>query len=339
MKETTPVRFAFLKSQTKVITMFSYRTLQTSASSLFLMLVSTLLFMGTSCAQQERHVLFIAGAPSHGFGNHEHLGGSTLLAHTIEDADINVRTTVVSGWPEDSTIFDDVDAIVIYANGGGGHPVMGHLEEFDELMNRGVGFAAIHYGVEVPPGEPGDYFIDWMGGYFETHWSVNPFWTADFDSYPDHPIVNGVEPFQIRDEWYYHMRFQDSMEGVTPILTDLPPEESLSRNDGPHSNNPDVREAVLDSEEPQHVAWAYERPNGGRGFGFTGGHYHWNWGADSFRRLVANAIIWTAGADVPGNGVAIQPITVEELSTMTDDPVPEDWDPEPIQQRIDEANN
>ena len=42
-----------------------------------------------------------------------------------------------------------------------------------------------------------------------------------------------------------------------------------------------------------------ERPDGGRGFGFTGGHFHRNWGDPNFRKLVLNAILWTAGLDVP----------------------------------------
>jgi type 1 glutamine amidotransferase len=311
-----------------------------STSLVQTLLVAMAFLMVAGCAPEtEKRVLFIAGAPSHGFGNHEHLGGSTLLARTINEANVGVTAEVVSGWPEDPAAFDDVDAVVIYSNGGGGHPVMNHLDGFREVMDRGIGLVCIHYAVEVPPGDPGDRFLEWIGGYFETHWSVNPFWTAHFDEFPDHPITNGVEPFAIRDEWYYHMRFPEGMENVTPILTSLPPEESLSRNDGPHSNNPHVREAVLEREEPQHVAWAYERPNGGRGFGFTGGHYHWNWGHDGFRRLVANAIVWTAGGDVPGGGVPFSPITVLELSELTDDPVPENWDYQAVQERVDAAAN
>ena len=60
------------------------------------------------------------------------------------------------------------------------------------------------------------------------------------------------------------MKFVPDMKGVTPILSQLPPRESLSRPDGHHSNNPHVRAAVLERKEPQHVAWAYERPDGGR---------------------------------------------------------------------------
>ena len=51
------------------------------------------------------------------------------------------------------------------------------------------------------------------------------------------------------------------------------------------------------------MAWARQRPDGGRGFGFTGGHDHWNWGDDDFRKLVLNAIVWTAKLDVPAEGV------------------------------------
>lgn len=293
----------------------------------------------TETTSDSRHVLFIAGAPSHGFGNHEHLGGSTLLAQTIEDADIGITTMVVSGWPEDESLFDNADAVVIYSNGGSGHPIMDHLDSFQRVMDRGVGFVTLHYAVEVPPGEAGDKFLEWQGAYFETDWSVNPFWTASFDEHQDHPINNGVEPFSIRDEWYYHMRFRDGMENVSPILTDLPPDESLSRDDGPHSNNPYVRTSVLENEEEQHVAWAFERPDGGRAFGFTGGHYHWNWGHDQFRRVVANAIVWSTGADVPENGVQFEPVDVLQLSELTDDPVPDDWDYQAIQEQLDEGNN
>lgn len=311
--------------------------------SLMTALLASLVFSTglTGCSPNEDateapHILFIAGAPSHGFGNHEHLGGSTLLARTLEGSNPEVTTQVVSGWPNDPSILDRADAIVIYSNGGTQHPALDHLDELERVLNRGVGFVTLHYAVEVPTGPAGDAFLEWNGGFFETHWSVNPIWTAEFDSIPNHPITNGVEPFSLNDEWYYHMRFSE--EPVIPILTDLPPASSLEREDGPHSNNPHVREAVLEKEEPQHVAWAFERPDGGRGFGFTGGHYHWNWGVDNVRRLVANAILWSAEADVPVDGVSVEPINVLELAALTDDPIPDEWNWQEIQQQLDAAN-
>ena len=65
------------------------------------------------------------------------------------------------------------------------------------------------------------------------------------------------------------------------------------------------------------MAWAVERPDGGRGFGFTGGHKHANWGNDNFRKLVLNALLWTAKADVPGDGVQSE-VKPEELALNLD---------------------
>ena len=109
---------------------------------------------------------------------------------------------------------------------------------------RALESVCLHYAVEAPKGPAGDKFLEWIGGYFETDWSVNPHWTAKFSSLPEHPITRGVKPFEINDEWYYHMRFREGMRGVTPILTDLPPAETLSRPDGSHSGNPHVRAAI-----------------------------------------------------------------------------------------------
>ena len=54
------------------------------------------------------------------------------------------------------------------------------------------------------------------------------------------------------------------------------------------------------------MAWAAEREGGGRGFGFTGGHDHWNWGDPNFRKVVLNAIVWCAHGEVPKDGVERQ---------------------------------
>ena len=90
------------------------------------------------------------------------------------------------------------------------------------------------------------------------------------------------------------------MESVTPILTDIPPASTLERPDGPHSGNPAVR---AEKGKPQHVAWAVERTGGGRGFGFTGGHFHKNWANDNFRKVVLNAVVWTAKGEIPAAGI------------------------------------
>ncbi|MCB1079833.1 MAG: NPCBM/NEW2 domain-containing protein, partial [Verrucomicrobiae bacterium] len=185
----------------------------------------------------------------------------------------------------------------------------------------------------VPKGPSGDRFLDWIGGYFETNWSVNPHWVAKFESFPDHPATRGVRPFDADDEWYYHMRFRPEMQGVTPLLTALPPKETLARRDGPHSGNPHVRAAIARGEK-QHVAWVAERPDGGRGFGFTGGHNHWNWGNDQLRKLVLNAIVWVAKGEVPPNGVEDKPVTFTELQENQDFSPPQNLNPDGIIQKF-----
>jgi hypothetical protein len=111
------------------------------------------------------------------------------------------------------------------------------------------------------------------------------------------------------------MRFTEQGK-LTHVLSATAPESTMQRPDGPHSGNPHVRKAVADGL-PQSVAWAFERPDGGRGFGFTGGHFHKNWGDDNQRKVVLNAILWTAKAEVPAAGVP-SAVSVEELEQNLD---------------------
>lgn len=267
-----------------------------------------------------KKIVFIAGRPSHGRGEHEHRAGSMLLAKSLNTGagDRFYATVYSNGWPADPTKFQNADAIIMYCDGGGGHMVNRHLPEVEEAHARGAGVGAIHYGVEVEKGPSGDAFLKWMGGYFEMNWSVNPHWDADYKTLPQHAVTRGVEPFKANDEWYYHMRFREGMKNVTPILTALPPKETLSRGDGTHSGNPAVREAVLTKGEPQHMMWVSENENGSRGFGFTGAHYHRNWQDNNFRKVVLNAIAWIAKAEVPAGGIQTPTPSEEEMKVNQD---------------------
>jgi len=266
-------------------------------------------------------IVLIAGKPSHGPGDHEHNAGVQLLAKCLNSgvADaVEVKVHLNAEWPAAEEL-GKADTILIYSDGGGGHPALqgDRLAQLGAQMKRGCGFVCLHYAVEVPKDKGGPEFREWLGGYFETNWSVNPHWTANFKELPKHPISNGVKPFSTNDEWYFHMRFRDAMKGITPVLTDLPPEETMKRGDGPHSGNPAVRAAVLERKERQPVAWANQREDGGRGFGFTGGHFHKGWGNDDQRKLVLNAILWTAKAEVPPSGVESK-VTAEDLAANLD---------------------
>jgi len=272
----------------------------------------------TSIGASDKKIVFVAGTPSHGPGDHEYRAGCLLLQKCLASVH-GVQSVVYSnGWPTDPRAFDGADAIVLSMDGGAGHALIkdDHLLQLSALMDKGVGLACIHWAVEPTPEKGEKELVDWMGGAYEPNWSVNPVWTADFNTLPEHPITRGVKPFHIRDEWYFHLRFQDGMKGVTPILAAVPPASTMDRPDGPHSGNPAVREAVKNGET-ETVAWAYERPGGGRGFGFAGAHYHKNWGNDNFRKVALNGILWIAHAEVPENGVE-STISDEDLGQNLD---------------------
>ncbi|MEX0689375.1 MAG: family 16 glycoside hydrolase [Pirellulales bacterium] len=272
----------------------------------------------TRLADGHRKLVMVAGRASHGAGQHEFRAGCLLLEKCLAEAAPQLITAVYTGgWPTDPTAFDNADAVFFFADGGGGHPVLqsNRLAQIDALARRGVGIACLHYAVEVPKEKGGREFLDWMGGYFETHWSVNPHWKlSQTQLAAGHPITRGVQPFETNDEWYYQMRLKEPAEGLTMILTAVPPDSTRERPDGPHSNNPTVR-ANRGGREV--LAWAYERSDGGRGFGCTGAHFHANWANDDFRKLVLNALAWTAGLDVPSAGFRVA-VSEDDLAANLD---------------------
>jgi type 1 glutamine amidotransferase len=266
----------------------------------FLALAICLTFSAFSA---DKKVVFIAGKPSHGPGEHEHRAGCLLLKSCLDGVPGISSTIYSNGWPSDPAALKDASTIVLYVDGGPGHPALAHLDELDPLMKKGVGLVCIHYATEPTPEKGEKEWLKWIGGAFEPNWSVNPHWDAHFDKLPRHPITRGVSPFEISDEWYFHIRLADRTSGVMPILVAVPPESAMSRPDGPHEGNAAAREAVH-RKQPQTVAWAINRGDGGRGFGFTGAHAHKNWGDKNFRKIVLNAIVWTAGMDVPEHGIS-----------------------------------
>jgi type 1 glutamine amidotransferase len=257
--------------------------------------------------ESAKKIVLVAGTPSHGPKDHEFNAGVLLLKKCLDATPGVLAAAYLNGWPKDATAFDNADSILLYMDGGGGHPLIqgDRLKEIGALMDRGVGLACCHYAVEIPAERGGPELLKWIGGYYERPYSINPHWTADFKTLPDHPITRGVKPFTILDEWYYNMRFPDDMKNVKPILVATPPDNTRNEAASKFPGRAEV------------VAWAAERSDAGRGFGFTGGHKHMNWGDDNFRKLVLNALVWTAKAEVPPAGVASK-IAPEELEKNLD---------------------
>jgi hypothetical protein len=143
-------------------------------------------------------------------------------------------------------------------------------------------------------------------------------WSPEFKEFPEHPITRGVKPFSVRDEWYFNMRFRPEMKGVTPILSAKP---SDAVREGPYVYPKGPYKHIQDAKgRSEAMMWAVERADGGRGVGFTGGHFHKNWGDDNFRKVVLNGLLWICKMDVPREGVASK-VTEEDLA-MNLDPKP-----------------
>lgn len=287
------------------------------------------LAMALPVAGADKRIVLIAGRPSHPPGMHEFRAGSLLLQKALA-AVPGVKVDVyTNGWPskmmdgkavDDSAALEGADAILIYADGGRGNPAIqgDRMAVIDALAARGAGLGFAHYAVEVPAGAPGEAMYRWTGGYYETNWSVNPMWSPDYASFPTHPVTRGVAPFSNNDEWYFNMRWTPDPAARARILPILVARPSDDVRDGPYvSPRGPYPHIVADSGRAETMMWVTERTDGGRSFGFTGGHTHTNWGNVNQRRVVLNALLWIAKIDVPAGGV-VDTISAADLALNLD---------------------
>lgn len=271
-----------------------------------------------AAADKKKKLVMIAGTPSHGPGDHEFNAGVRLLDKCLKGVEGLETTVFLNGYPKDDSALDSADAILCYADGGGNHPLVREkrLERIGKLMAKGVGLMCAHYGVEVLKDLGGPEFKEWIGGYYEHQFSCNPMWAPEFKEFPKHPVANGVKPFSIKDEWYFNMRFRDDLKGITPILSATPPD---AVRDGPYVYPKGPYKHIQDAKgRAESMMWALERKDGGRGVGFTGGHFHRNWKDDNFRKVVLNALVWVCKLDVPKDGVRSE-VSEEEITANWDE--------------------
>jgi hypothetical protein len=250
----------------------------------------------------EKHLVLIAGKPSHPPGMHEFRAGCLLLERCLAEVPGLKTTVYTNGWAPSDDLLEGADAVVIYSDGGGGHPAIqgNRLSLLKKLIEKAKGFGVMHYACEVPKDKGGEQFLEWVGGYYEHEYSCNPIWTADYQSFPEHPVTRGLQPFSVKDEWYFNMRWREDTSGITPILVAKPSDKV--RN-GPYvwpaGPYPHIQAAKGRDET---MMWVTEQGQK-RAFGFTGGHFHDNWGDANFRKVILNALLWVTGVEVPADGV------------------------------------
>ena len=264
-------------------------------------LFAAILFGGLVLAAEPTRVLIVVGPSSHPPGSHEVAAGGRVMEYALENMDnvSGVEADVVYEWP--SQALRDAASTVVFI--GDKFPANRlpnperNLADLAAMLDRGVGIVTVHYatgllGEDVTP--DGDHpLLRWIGGYFANrscphHESIaKVFEAATIEpAAPQHPISRGWKPFTVHDEPYIRNYF------------------------GPNGNQPAANVTIfatsmLPPEAPRReaVAWGVERADGGRGFGIVMPHFYKNWTQPDLRRLILNAIVWSAKLEVPAGGV------------------------------------
>ena len=247
---------------------------------------------GFAAEDEAAKILLIGKQRDHPPATHEYMAECQLLATCLEQTE-GVDAEVVDGWPESSEAFEGVDAVVLYtANGGDVLFDPAHNDQAEELLADGVGIVALHWGTGAAQDERGERFLEAMGGWFNSAFSEIPVVESTIrPADPDHPICRGWGPTPLRDEYYIKLKYLDD---ATPV----------------------VLAEVNGTDYP--VGWAFERPDGGRSFGYVCGHFHECFTVPAFRRSVVNGILWSAGLEVPEGGAPVD--ATEEDLTLPPDP-------------------
>jgi hypothetical protein len=235
-------------------------------------------------------IVFIAGSNFFKPGEHAYTEGCAVLMHLAGQTK-GVAPVLAIDWPKKPETLAGTKAVVLFFDGAEKHHVLkeNHLDEFQKLIDAGVGVTALHQGPDLPAAFH-DRGRQWFGGVWEKGYSQRAHWVHRFETFPDHAIARGVTPFQIDDGWLFRLRFVPEMTGITPLLRTVSPTKPVKLSDG--------------SEDI--VGWAYERPSGGRSFTFTGGHLHKSLAEEGYRRLLTNGILWSAGIEIPTSGAPVE---------------------------------
>ncbi len=226
-------------------------------------------------AGEPKQLLLIGQSPDgHPPGTHEYMGGVERLAKLLADTP-NLEVRIVKAdepWPEGPELIGQADGVVIFLSEGARWVSADprRYEALTQLAARGGGLVALHWAMGTKEAEPIEAFVRLFGGchggpdrkYQVVRTELRP-------ASPTHPIAAGIEPFPLREEFYYRLKFVDANPGIVPVL-----------------------ETMIDGQT-ETVAWAWERPDGGRSFGYSGLHFDDNWQLPEYPRLLKQAALWT----------------------------------------------
>jgi len=234
-------------------------------------------------------VLFVGKKPDHPFGTHMYMHTCRVLSKCLAHTE-DVETVVSQGWPKDAAVLKGVSTIVMYTNPAAEFLLDApHRNEFAALMDQGVGLVTIHWASTVRKenfDRLGPAWMSYLGGTWISNVGLHTGNSQLKQLKPDHPICRGWEEYEIHDEYYLNPTITDS---ATPLLQ------------------------VTAKVNPVIVGWAYDRPNGGRSFATTLGHFYENFQRERFRRMIVNGILWSAKAKIPDGGANVD-LSKEDLA-------------------------
>lgn len=238
-------------------------------------------------------IVILAGGPSSKAMAHEYFAGCALVVDWLKQQP-GVWPVMVRGWPADEHVLNGAKCVVYYGDGGGKQPFIADPNRwatFSKLMEGGAGLVLLHQAMDFPAGPDGEKIKGWLGAVYYADIGSRGHWDMDFKTIAPHEVTRGVKPFAApADGWLYNLHFAE--KGVTPLVVGAVPDKSRSTADAKkHVGRDEV------------IGWAYTRPDGGRGFGFTGADLHVGWTYESQRTLVLNGILWAARLPIPKEGV------------------------------------
>jgi type 1 glutamine amidotransferase len=227
-----------------------------------------------------KRVLLLGQSPDdHAFGTHEYMAGVHILAQLLH-AEQNLQTIIVKAdhpWTAGPELLDGADAAVVFLSEGAKWLSQdeARLAAFRRLAERGGGLVVLHWGMGTREAEPIGNFVELFGACHGGPDRKHKVLTTTLKPAAEgHPILAGIEALDIRDEFYYQLKRVRSAGNpqespLTPLLT------------------------ITADGQTEMVAWAWERPDGGRSFGFSGLHFDDNWQLKEYPRLISRGVLWT----------------------------------------------
>ena len=238
----------------------------------------------------EKRILLIGHDLDHAWGTHMYLPTCNILAKCLMQTP-GVNALVSDGWPKDKSVLKGIDAVVLYSSPGGEILLDGdQAAEVDRLMKQGVGLVCIHWATGLKKENEqrlGEKWMSTLGGMWLHFVGLKIDDSNLRQLNPEHPICNGWEEYELNDEFYLNTQVAPGSETLLEVEVD-------------------------GKKVP--VAWVFERPisKGGRSFGTTLGHFHRNFKIEAFRRMIINAILWSAHVQLPLGGAPVA-VTAEDL--------------------------